>query len=99
MTRVRSLSNHPYGGAMRVKGAEYEIDDADLDLLVTLRRVSRISPPTKNDARVYETRELQASTPNPLPQERPRRDVRRQTSNMRPTDWREPPASSSDDEK
>lgn len=100
MARVRSLSNHPYGGAMRVKGAEYEVHDADIDLLIALGRVARITKSEQSDARVYATRELQASTPSAITHERPKREVRRQTSNVRQSDWGgDPPTSSSDDEK
>lgn len=62
MARVRSLSNHPYAGRMRVKGSEYDADPADVDLLVSLGRVVPVPDPV--DGRVYATRELHASTPN-----------------------------------
>lgn len=62
MVRVRSLSNHPYAGRMRIKGSEYDADDADVDLLVSLRRV--VPVPDEIDARVYATREMHASAPN-----------------------------------
>lgn len=62
MARVRSISNHPYGGAMRVKGIEYDIqDDQSAELLVSLGRVVRVGETP--DVRTYATRELQASTP------------------------------------
>lgn len=62
MARVRSLSNHPYAGRMRVKGSEYDAADADVDLLVSLGRV--VPVPEAIDGRLYGTRELHASTPN-----------------------------------
>lgn len=64
MVRVRSISNHPYGDRMRVKGVEYEVADEDLGILVALSRVVPISDIP--DARpTYSTRELQASLPTP----------------------------------
>lgn len=61
MTRVRALSNHPYGGRMRTKGEEYEAADEDVELLFTLRRVVPVL--IQGDERTYATRELQASAP------------------------------------
>lgn len=64
MKRVRSISNHPYGGRMRCKGVEYDVADADVDLLVTLSRVVVVSNQVaRDDGRAYQTRELEASTP------------------------------------
>lgn len=61
MARVRSLSNHPYGGRMRIKGDEYDAADEDVKLLVSLRRVVPVY--VKEEERTYSTRELQASVP------------------------------------
>jgi hypothetical protein len=64
MTRVRSLSNHPYGGTMRLKGAEYDIDNPQvLDLLVSLKRVVLVSDESTQrapDRQTYGTREMRA---------------------------------------
>lgn len=60
MPRVRSLSNHPYGGAMRPKGEPYEIaSDDDVALLVRLGRVERVAPEPQERG-TYQTRELRA---------------------------------------
>lgn len=63
MTRVRSLSNHPYRGRMRIKGDEYDADAADVETLEKLRRVVPVPDPNAEDERAYATRELQASAP------------------------------------
>jgi hypothetical protein len=68
MARVRSISNHPYAGRMRVKGSEYDVDASDVDLLVSLGRV--VPVPDADDGRVYTTREMHASTPNVRPRRR-----------------------------
>jgi hypothetical protein len=68
MARVRSISNHPYAGRMRVKGIEYDADASDVDLLVSLGRV--VPVPEDIDGRVYSTREMHAGTPNIRPRRR-----------------------------
>lgn len=70
MTLVRSLSNHPYGGRMRVKGAEYEAAAEDVEFLIALKRVV---PVLEADSCAYATRELQASVPPPAVSTRVRR--------------------------
>lgn len=48
---------------MRIKGDEYEAAAADLDILVSLRRVVPVLGASAADERAYETRELRASAP------------------------------------
>lgn len=77
MARVRALSNHPYRGQMQIKGTEYDVEDADLDLLVALARVVPVEPP--HEDRTYSTRELQASSAE-IPSPRSRRRIRQPSS-------------------
>jgi hypothetical protein len=59
MARVLSISNHPYGDRMRTKGTEYDADDADVELLISLRRVIPVADINRDLA--YSTRELRAA--------------------------------------
>lgn len=68
MALVRSVSNHPYGGSMRLVGAVYETtSDEDAKLLESLKRAVRLTDRERQalqkdtkEGQTYETRELQA---------------------------------------
>jgi hypothetical protein len=65
MARVRSISNHSYCGRMRPKGSEYDVAEADVDILLAHSRVVLVpAEPPPNDRQTYSTRELQAAAPS-----------------------------------
>lgn len=106
---VESTSNHPYGDRMRLKGTRYEIEDADLDLMVKLKRVRALDADESQKERgsqAYLTRDMNAarimtslnSSEPQKPAEAPK-PARSRRGSQAPAAPDAPPAPASDDDK
>lgn len=59
MPLVKVLSAHPYKGRLRAMGETYEANDADVELLKGLKRVTVV---TDRDVQRYRTRDMRSES-------------------------------------